>query len=123
MPQQLIHCIFISAIRCYIAVLGIVLQQPLALQKAGNAPCDGVGELCEFIARWRLDPAKPHGRSGAIDIDTIEEPDDRRHRIEARIDGCVMTQGTQGTQGYLMGLGKRAFIRPIPAGSRSGNAL
>ena len=37
------------------------LQQPLALQKTGNALGNGMGELGEFVARRCLDPAKPGG--------------------------------------------------------------
>jgi hypothetical protein len=45
-----------------IAMLAIPLQQPLALQKAGHALSNGImGKLGEFVACWRLGPAKPHG--------------------------------------------------------------
>jgi len=47
-------------------------------------------------------------RAEVWDFSRLGRPDDRQHRLEARIAGCLMTQG------YLMGLGKRAFIRPIP---------
>jgi len=32
-----------------------------------------VWEPCEFVARWRLDPAKPRGWSGSLDLETIYE--------------------------------------------------
>ena len=55
------------------AVLGIGFQQPLVLQKTGNALCDGMGTLIEFFVRRRLDPAKPCDGSGTVHIDTVEE--------------------------------------------------
>ena len=53
-------------------MLTIPLQQPLALQKAGHALSNGMGKLGEFVACWRLDPAKPRGGSvDTVDIDTV----------------------------------------------------
>ena len=56
MPLEMSHRI---VIQCEIAMLGISLQQSLALQKAGNTLCDSMGELREFVIRRRLDPAEP----------------------------------------------------------------
>ena len=43
------HRVFIHRIQRESAVLGTPFQQPLALQKTGNAMCDGMGELCQFV--------------------------------------------------------------------------
>jgi len=47
-------------------------EKALALQVAGNAVSDGVGELGEFITGWCLDPAKPHpGSVGVVEVNTV----------------------------------------------------
>jgi len=44
MPSQLIHRIFICIVQRQITVLGISLQQTLALQISGQTVRDGVGD-------------------------------------------------------------------------------
>jgi hypothetical protein len=50
----------------------IALQQTLTFQVTGNPPRNGMGELCEFIAGRRLDPAKPRtGSMGTVDVSPV----------------------------------------------------
>jgi hypothetical protein len=49
----------IQALCGEVAVAGIAHQQALAFQVTANPLGDGMGQLGEFIAGWRLDPAKP----------------------------------------------------------------
>ena len=49
---------------------GFPLRQTLTFQTPGNAVSDGVRQLCEFIIRWRLDPAKP--QPGFVGTDSSE---------------------------------------------------
>ncbi len=71
--QQMVHGIAVHPIRGKIAVLGNPLQQALALQKAANAPGDGMGQLPEFVGGRRLDPVKPDRSVRVLDIHPIEE--------------------------------------------------
>ena len=74
MTPQLIHRVVSHHIPGQIAVLGIALQQPLALQKSANALGNRMRQLGPFLIRWRLDPLKSCvGSVGAVCIDAIEE--------------------------------------------------
>ena len=89
----------------------IALQQPLALQKASHALRIGMGKLGEFVARRRLDPAKPHGGSvDTVDIDTIQkqhvEMDIRSQRAAETLDqgdgaGVCRRLGVAGFLGQM----------------------
>ena len=74
--EQLIHRRFrvgIHAMISEVAVFGITHQPALALQIPGDALSDGMSELSEILAGWRLDPAKPRtGSMRAIDVDSIQ---------------------------------------------------
>lgn len=61
-------------IRIQIAVLNIVFQQSLALEKVADSACNVVRQLREFGAGGRLNPAKLCGGSvDTVDIDTVQE--------------------------------------------------
>ena len=101
--QQLIHRPRLHVIRGEIAVLGIPLQQPLALHKAANALGDGVGQWCEFLAGRRLHPAKPGGGSvGAVEIDATQ----KQH---GEMDIQVQRTAETLDQSYSTGAGR--FVR------------
>ena len=60
--------------RCKPGAFDIALQQALTLQVTGNTPRNGVGELSEFIAGRRPDPAKPRtGSMGAVNVHAIQK--------------------------------------------------
>ena len=70
-------------------MFGIPFQQALAFQVPGHAAGDGVRQMCEFIIRRRLDPAKPQpGFIGAIDVNTIQE---KHMKMDVRIQGTAKT--------------------------------
>ena len=53
------NCSMRCSTSCIHAVVGILLQQPLALQKAGDAMCDRMRQWGQLLIRWRLHPAEP----------------------------------------------------------------
>jgi len=67
------NCSLRCSTSCIHAVVGIALNQTLALQETAHTPGDGMGELCEFVTGRRLHPLKPHERPvPSLDVHAVQ---------------------------------------------------
>ena len=95
----------------------IALQQTLAFQVMGNTPRNGMGELGEFIAGRRLDPAKPcTGSTGAVDVNTIQ-----KQHVKVNVE--VHRPAESLDQGDGAGLCRGFGIAGFPSQMRSDSAV
>ncbi len=69
----LIHRSRVDGVPSQIVVLGIPLQQSLAIQEAADLPREGLGQSADLGARRRLQAAESERSVGTLDIHAIEE--------------------------------------------------
>ncbi len=78
MTPKRVHRRLVDALSGQVAVLGVALQQALALQIAAHTLCDALCQFAEFGAGGRFHPAKANP-AGVFDVYAIEKQHVKAH--------------------------------------------